>query len=764
MAVLPRLINPNNNVFGFKKTNSIIVSTLLFSSVITSSVQAETILHAFNWQYSAITEQASQIAQAGYKKVLISPPLKSTGNEWWARYQPQDIRLIDSPLGNKEDLQAMISALALKGVDVYADVVLNHMANESWKRSDLNYPGSELLNQYNQNMEYVNNQKLFGDLTQGLFSEGDFHPAGCITNWGDPGHVQYWRLCGGDGDVGLPDLDPNDWVVSQQRLYLQALKDMGVKGFRIDAVKHMSEYQINQVFTPEIISNMHVFGEVITSGGAGTGDYHSFLEPYLNSTSHSAYDFPLFASIRAAFSFNGSMTLLHDPLAYGQALPNERAVTFTITHDIPTNDGFRYQILDPTDEQLAYAYILGKDGGTPLIYSDALLPEEDKDNGRWKNVWSRSDMVNMIRFHNSMQGKSMQVMYSDQCMLIFKRDKQGFVAINKCGEDRTYTIDTDSYEFNWYIPYRDNLSDESVTFDSRYYNLTVPGRTARMFVQNTSPQAIAGSDLTIEATGNPDTELLLNGSSSSDLDNDTLSFIWTGGFGSVTGESPIVQLPIGIHEIFLEVSDGATVSTDSIKVTVEDTTAPLITVPEDVTVYASNGDELVDIGIATADDLFAPVVVSSDAPDKFPLGTTTVTWSATDLNGNTATDIQNVTVYYDFKGFNQPIDNLPVVNTVKAGKVIPIKWQIASGDGTYIRDLSAVSSLQTNTVGCESDKNSIEDPIEAETSGKAGLHYDLITDQFVFNWKTSKDMKGSCMIFALNLKDGNSYNAKFKLW
>ena len=32
-----------------------------------------------------------------------------------------------------------------RGIAVYADVVLNHMANESWKRSDLNYPGSELL-------------------------------------------------------------------------------------------------------------------------------------------------------------------------------------------------------------------------------------------------------------------------------------------------------------------------------------------------------------------------------------------------------------------------------------------------------------------------------------------------------------------------------------------------------------------------------------------------------------------------------------------
>ena len=42
----------------------------------------------------------------------------------------------------------MIAALKGVGIDVYADVVLNHMANDSWKRSDLDYPGTEVLNDY----------------------------------------------------------------------------------------------------------------------------------------------------------------------------------------------------------------------------------------------------------------------------------------------------------------------------------------------------------------------------------------------------------------------------------------------------------------------------------------------------------------------------------------------------------------------------------------------------------------------------------------
>lgn len=449
---------------------------------LSSTANADAILHAFNWKYSDVTKNASQIAAAGYKKVLISPALKSSGNEWWARYQPQDLRVIDSPLGNKSDLKSMIDALKAVGVDVYADVVLNHMANETWKREDLNYPGSEVLQQYAANTSYYADQTLFGNLTENLFSGFDFHPEGCISDWNDAGNVQYWRLCGGAGDRGLPDLDPNNWVVSQQRLYLNALKGLGVKGFRIDAVKHMSQYQIDQIFTPEITAGMHVFGEVITSGGKGDSSYENFLAPYLNATNHSAYDFPLFASIRNAFSYSGGMNMLHDPQAYGQGLEKARSITFTITHDIPTNDGFRYQIMDPKDEELAYAYILGKDGGTPLIYSDNLPDNEDRDNRRWEGVWNRDLMKNMLRFHNQMQGQEMTMLYSDQCLLMFKRGKQGVVGINKCGEERSHTVDTYQHEFNWYQPYTDTLTGANETVSSRYHTFRIPARSARMYM------------------------------------------------------------------------------------------------------------------------------------------------------------------------------------------------------------------------------------------------------------------------------------------
>lgn len=442
------------------------------------AARAEVILHAFNWEYAEVATKAQEIANLGYKKVLVSPAYKSSGNEWWARYQPQDYRVIDNPLGDSNDFTAMIQALKAVGVETYADIVFNHMANEAWLRSDLNYPGAAVLSEYAADLDHYNDIKLFGDLTDNFIAPWDFHLPGCITDWNNPGDVQYWRLCGGNGDVGLPDLDPNNWIVTQQKLYLQKLKDMGVTGFRVDAAKHMTNSHINAVFDANIKNGVHVFGEIITAGGAGTAEHDNFLTPYLNATGHNAYDFPLFAQMRSAFSFGGSMAQLVDPGAYGQALPGHQAITFSVTHDIPLNDGFRYQIMDPTDEYLANAYILGRDGGVPMIYSDH---NESGDN-RWNGIYNRSDISNMIDFHNAVQGAGMQVVSFSNCYILFKREHRGVVGINKCGNGIDVWVDTATDNLYWYRNYTDTLSGDTQYISSQWHKFYLPPREARMWL------------------------------------------------------------------------------------------------------------------------------------------------------------------------------------------------------------------------------------------------------------------------------------------
>ncbi len=81
-------------------------------------------------------------------------------------------------------------------------------------------------------------------------------------------------------------------------------------------------------------------------------------------------------------------------------------------------------------------------------------------------------------------------------------------------------------------------------------------------------------------------------------------------------------------------------------ITVKDTTAPVLDAPDDITIRSNRTLNIVDFGTATATDIFEPVTIVNDAPvEGFPRKSiTTVTWTATDVNGNTATAMQLVTL------------------------------------------------------------------------------------------------------------------------
>jgi len=100
---------------------------------------------------------------------------------------------------------------------------------------------------------------------------------------------------------------------------------------------------------------------------------------------------------------------------------------------------------------------------------------------------------------------------------------------------------------------------------------------------------------------------------------------------------------VGTHTITWCATDTAgNIGSATQSVTIQDTTVPLLTVPADVTVTAT-APATVNIGNATAANIFS-VTITNDAPATYPNGSTTVTWTATDANGNSATGTQSVTV------------------------------------------------------------------------------------------------------------------------
>lgn len=78
-------------------------------------------------------------------------------------------------------------------------------------------------------------------------------------------------------------------------------------------------------------------------------------------------------------------------------------------------------------------------------------------------------------------------------------------------------------------------------------------------------------------------------------------------------------------------------------VTVVDATPLTVTAPADRTVEATGLLTPVELGEAGAGGM-QPIVVSHDGPASYPVGTTVVTWTATDGNGNMATATQNIAV------------------------------------------------------------------------------------------------------------------------
>ncbi len=407
------------------------------------STGANVILHAFDWKYADIAQRAVEISELGYGSVLVSPPMKSAQDDrWWQRYQPQDYRVIENALGNTIDFRNMVEALAQVGVLVYADVVFNHMANEAHLRRDLQYPRQDVMDAYQAQAAKYQDLLLFGDLSKPLFDENDFAEPFGIKDWKDKWEVQNGRITGGPKDPGLPTLRVCPNVIEQQRAYLNALKALGVKGFRIDAAKHMTLEHLKQVWTDEITRDVHIFGEIITDGGATVEEYELFLEPYLKETRLGAYDFPLFSTIFKAFSKRGSFKSLIDPYCFGQALSNGRAITFAITHDIPNNDVFLDLVMDEESEWLAYAYILGRDGGVPLIYTDldtsGIKGKEGKP--RWKNAWKDERMAKMIAFHNLVHGEPMTVLEGNDDMLALQRGDKGILVLNKSSRAQSLSL------------------------------------------------------------------------------------------------------------------------------------------------------------------------------------------------------------------------------------------------------------------------------------------------------------------------------------
>lgn len=189
--------------------------------------------------------------------------------------------------------------------------------------------------------------------------------------------------------------------------------------------------------------------------------------------------------------------------------------------------------------------------------------------------------------------------------------------------------------------------------------------------------------------------------------------------------------PLGVTTVDLGASDAAgNTAFKTFKVTVQDTTPPVISAPAALTAEATSAAGAVVTFTATASDLVSgpvPVTASPTSGSTFPVGTTTVALSATDGAGNTAHGSIAITVQDTTP---------PVIASVKPStavlwppnhQMVPVTVSVVATDNTGVTSLkivSVTSSEPDNGLGDGDTPNdtSITGPLtvnlRAERSGK----------------------------------------------
>jgi hypothetical protein len=115
---------------------------------------------------------------------------------------------------------------------------------------------------------------------------------------------------------------------------------------------------------------------------------------------------------------------------------------------------------------------------------------------------------------------------------------------------------------------------------------------------------------------------------------------------------------------------------------------------------------------------------------------------------------------WTINGYFQPVDMGTVVNGVKGGAAVALKFRVFAG-ATELTDPAVVVSLQQIAVACDSGAVVSDIPIEDLTTDGTSVRYDSLSGHFVARWKAPKGA-GNCYDVVTTTRDGSAIRARFK--
>lgn len=448
---------------------------------------------AFQQTWNTIAKECTETyGPEGVAYVEISPPQESIqGTQWWTSYQPVSYKL-DSKLGTEAEFKNMITQCNAAGVDIIADVVLNQTTGADVANGkQTGTAGSEYNGSTGDYPGFATKQYPDG------ITSSDFHSCDKnISDYTNQQEVQECRLS------SMWDFNSESEKVQDiQSDYLVKLWNLGVRGFRMDAVKHIhtdSMKAIKERFAKKIgqnVNDIYWIQEVIGNASEASG-----IQPANYVQNGTVTEFGFKSEMNQYFKDKiAKLKGLNERLS--QDLSSEDANVFVTNWDTARNQGaLTYK--DGAKYQLANAFMLAYDYGTPRLLSDykwddghdadgapgaTATSAPDVDMGKecstnasaWNCEQRWTSTRGMIAFHNYVGDSEVTDWQDDGAdNIAFSRNGRGFIAINNGKSEKSASYVTSLADGEYCDVYATMDCSKTVTVKNGKVETTVPAHSA----------------------------------------------------------------------------------------------------------------------------------------------------------------------------------------------------------------------------------------------------------------------------------------------